>query len=189
MSSRRRKRDRPDAGALQAFAVECPACRTHAAVARSLVGRAARCPSCTATFLVPTPESAEAPVNEPLVFSEPPPPSTRRAAEEPHPTAVAPDAAATTTPFDTAGDDAPTSSPLEQSAAASTPPTTDSTAADGLAFHDPVKMIRVGGAEIELRRLTPEEKRIRRARRNVLILLVGAALLVALAVILGGHAR
>lgn len=58
-----------------------------------------------------------------------------------------------------------------------------------LAFREPVKTIRSGGAEIELRRLTPEERRLRRARRNLLFLVVGAALLVALVTLLGQGRR
>lgn len=54
-----------------------------------------------------------------------------------------------------------------------------------LEFREPVRSITVGDATIELRRLSPEEKQARRTRRNLLILVVGAAILFALVLALG----
>jgi hypothetical protein len=56
--------------------------------------------------------------------------------------------------------------------------------AEGMVFREPVKTIRSGGTVIELRRLSPEEIRTRRARRNLIILVAGAAILVALVMLL-----
>lgn len=173
------------------FAVECPSCRAHVAVTRDLVHRAVGCPSCRAAFVVPQvdedlPDPADAPhldavadtaaraalgqadqppgsraFDEPLVFTAPPPPSGRRCPAEP------PDIGAF------GGSPQP---------AATVPP-------NGLDFREPVKTVRSGGVEIELRRLSAEEKRRRRGLRNLLLLVVGAASLVALAVILGAGRR
>jgi hypothetical protein len=54
-----------------------------------------------------------------------------------------------------------------------------------LEFPEPIKCIDNGAQIIRLRRLTPEEKASRRARRNFIMLLVGLAILVALVLILG----
>jgi len=52
--------------------------------------------------------------------------------------------------------------------------------ADGgyVAVDDSVKTVRVKGEEVELRRLTPEEKARRRFRRNVVMWAIGALLLI-----------
>lgn len=62
-----------------------------------------------------------------------------------------------------------------------TPPATD----PELAFREPVRTIVSGDEVIELRRLTPEEKRLRQARRNAVMLLAGALLLILITVLLG----
>jgi hypothetical protein len=70
----------------------------------------------------------------------------------------------------------------DEAGAAATEPST-------LAFHEPVRTVAAGGTEIELRRLSPDERRARRAQRNLIILVVGAALLVALVVMLATGGR
>lgn len=235
---------RPAADVPPIFAVECPGCRAHVAVAGRLAGRAAGCPRCRAAFIVPVPGQEErrpprpeadgrraaadveapepraaerperpraapvlvepprpepprtAPVPaEPamsLVFSEPPVPSTRRR--------HGPSAGAATTTVVPAPAMAETvSTPPEHAAVADaigsaatlagTAPPAMAGVPGGLAFREPVRTVRSGGAEIELRRLTPDEKRARRARRNLIIFMIGAALLLALVVILGKVGR
>jgi hypothetical protein len=54
-----------------------------------------------------------------------------------------------------------------------------------LAFREPVRTIVSGDEVIELRRLTPEEKRLRQARRNMVMLLAGALVLILITVLLG----
>lgn len=171
------------------FAVECPTCRAHVAVARDLVGRAAACPACGAAFLVPAPATAsparhverpaahEEPVPDegPIAWHDPPPPVTRQRREAP-PAAAAETAVPGTPAVDSAVPEIP--------AAAA-----DTAGSGGFAFREPVKTIRSGGVEIELRRLTAEEKRVLRARRNLLLLVVGAALLVALVMVLSRGVR
>jgi len=171
------------------FAVECPGCRSHLAVHARMAGDGARCPTCRTAFLVPDvpspppPQVAPAPVetpvepapppavtasSEPVVFSEPPLPSTRLR--------VAPPAAEPPVPYDANGaerDEALAPAPADTS---SEPAPVD----PAIAFREPVKTILHGDQVLELRRLTPEERRLRRARRNLLILVIGAALLVAL---------
>ena len=49
--------------------------------------------------------------------------------------------------------------------------------ASELAFSEPVRTIRHGDTVIEIRRLTPEERRARRFRRNVLMVVVGVSIL------------
>ena len=56
----------------------------------------------------------------------------------------------------------------------------------GLQFQEPELMAGEGDDAVPLRRLTPEEKRLRRSRRNLLILIVGGGLLAALVQLLGG---
>jgi hypothetical protein len=106
--------------------------------------------------------------SEPVVFSEPPLPSTRLRA--------APPAAEPPGPSDanvTERDEALAPAPADTS---SEPAPVD----PALAFREPVKTILHGDQVLELRQLTPEERRLRRTRRNVLILVIGAALLVTL---------
>jgi len=280
MSRRHGKRKQPLFESNRPFAVECPTCRSHLAVAREIVGRVAGCPACHGVFVVPpaeftdpessasrhrdrrpalpaaadreptaapadtptrsdprsnpappasapagtsgparvrpehhapsaltpTPTTAPPPAatptpaattasavattrttDEPLVFSEPPPPSTRRRplesaawnADQPalQPTPVA---------ADRGQPDPVVAAPAADRPTAAAPAGDDAT---GLTFREPVKTVRTGSAEIELRQLSPEEKRTRRARRNILILVVGAALLVALVVVLGQGKR
>lgn len=211
---------RPEAADL--FVVECPLCRTHAAVGHGLVGREVGCPACRGRFLVPAPDApseprvaetatsgtisspiptpADAPVptpvtaalgtttadDAPIAWGEPPLPSTRTF-REPRPASPTPTVTASpTVTAATTGSDVP--EPREIDASGVAPPDAGA-APEGLALREPVKTIRVGGAEIELRRLSPEELRIRRGRRNLVILVVGAALLVAFVVILTSGRR
>lgn len=52
-------------------------------------------------------------------------------------------------------------------------------------FQEPVKTIGSGDAVIELHRLTPREKAARRARRNLIMLLLGVSILMAIVLIFG----
>jgi hypothetical protein len=55
----------------------------------------------------------------------------------------------------------------------------------GLVFRDPVRTIGDGSSTVELRRLTDEERRVRRARRNIFLLVAGGAVLIMLTVAFG----
>jgi len=54
-----------------------------------------------------------------------------------------------------------------------------------LEFTEPVKMVGSGGTLIELHRLTPREKSARRARRNLVMLVLGVSILMAIVLIFG----
>lgn len=120
-------------------------------------------------------------IEEPVAFSDPPVPVARiRAGQAPAAATVEP--ATSTSTWDATAVATPASPVQAPPTDERDPPTTPAT---NLAFRDPVKTIHSGNTTIEIRRLTPEEKRSRQARRNLLMLLVGAALLVALVVVLG----
>lgn len=185
-------------------AAGCPACRTMFRVPtpdresppatvspdrpkRKRRRPVAAAPTTDAASAAPT-EPAPAPREEPprhdapVVFTEPPPPRSRGR----HGTAA-----------DATGGDAPVDHSADRAAAPDSPAAfgvgtgrPDAASDSGaLAFREPVKTIRAGDAEIELRQLTPEERRTRRARRNLVLLVVGATLLVALATLLGRGGR
>jgi hypothetical protein len=54
-----------------------------------------------------------------------------------------------------------------------------------LAFDEPVTTVGSGDATITLRRLTPAEKASRRARRNLVMMLAGVSILMAIVLLLG----
>jgi hypothetical protein len=54
-----------------------------------------------------------------------------------------------------------------------------------LEFQEPVTTLTSGDELIELRRLTPEEKAARRARRNLIMLLTGVSILMTIVFFLG----
>lgn len=57
--------------------------------------------------------------------------------------------------------------------------------ANDLAFQEPVRTITSGGQVVTLRRLTPEEKAVRRGRRNLIMMLTGVSILMAIVLLLG----
>jgi hypothetical protein len=54
-----------------------------------------------------------------------------------------------------------------------------------LQFQDPVRTVGSGDQVITLRRLTPEEKAVRRTRRNLIMMLTGVSILMAIVFSLG----
>jgi len=54
-----------------------------------------------------------------------------------------------------------------------------------LAFDEPVTTVGSGDATITLRRLTPAEKASRRTRRNLIMMLAGVSILMAIVLLLG----
>jgi DNA-directed RNA polymerase subunit RPC12/RpoP len=54
-----------------------------------------------------------------------------------------------------------------------------------IALHEPVKKVAAGGREIELRRLSPEEKERRRFRRNLVVAGLGLFLLIVAMLVMG----
>lgn len=58
-----------------------------------------------------------------------------------------------------------------------------------LVFAEPVRTIRQGDRVIEIRRLTPEERRSRRFRRNLMMIVVGISILLAIVLVFGVPAK
>ncbi len=58
-----------------------------------------------------------------------------------------------------------------------------------LTFREPVRTIRQGDTVIELRRLTPEERKVRRFRRNLMMIVVAVSILLAIVLIFGVPAK
>jgi type IV secretory pathway VirB10-like protein len=58
-----------------------------------------------------------------------------------------------------------------------------------LQFREPVLSVGRRGHEKELRRLSPEERRVRRGRRNIVMLLVGVAVLLVLVLVISMQGR
>jgi hypothetical protein len=140
------------------FVIACPTCRGNLATLVGHGGRTGCCPLCAAIFLVPAAPS----VTEPPVSDHPPAvaaPATARPQPEPDPFAG-----------------------LEAAGEGSREPATVS---PGLVFRDPVRTIGDGSSTVELRRLTDEERRVRRARRNIFLLVAGGAVLIMLTVAFG----
>lgn len=148
------------------FVVECPTCRAAVAVKRTRAGSAAACPACSAGFLVPEPQLPGADFRGPAAgtMNAPPPPVAMESQDRDG----APDGFA-----------APTAADLVETS----PPVTD----PALRFREPVLLAGTGDDAVAVRRLSPEERRLRRTRRNVVILLVGGAILAALTFALGGR--
>jgi hypothetical protein len=143
------------------LAVACPACHGALAVTADLAGHAARCPLCASGFFVP--------------LRAPPP-------------EAAPLPAAAAVPVDPVGSSAADGSfgdlPVSfQSAPAAPQPRGE------LEFTEPVTMVGSGGTLIELHRLTPREKSVRRARRNLVMLVLGVSILMAIVLIFGTKPR
>ena len=54
-----------------------------------------------------------------------------------------------------------------------------------LDFREPVRTVRRGDTVIEIRRLTPEERQARRFRRNLMMIVIGVSILLAIVLIFG----
>jgi hypothetical protein len=56
-------------------------------------------------------------------------------------------------------------------------------------LQEPVKTVDVGGEEVELHRLTPEEKSRRRAFKNIIMAIIGIIILVGLGLFLKSFSK
>jgi hypothetical protein len=189
------------------FVVACPICQGQVAAAGGLCGNDACCPLCASLFHVPFPTPADR-----AALSAVPQPrggqpagvaedwggvirqlAPARQDRDPAPEPELP----TTTPaeFDLPEADAAPGRTVDQDpAAGSAEPATEGLpvvggtpldpAATELVFSEPVRTIRHGNTVIEIRRLTPEERRARRFRRNVLMIVVGVSILLATYILL-----
>jgi len=155
------------------LAVACPTCFGAIAVGSELLGHPAECPLCGQGFLLPLAGVADAPrqppaasptADAPAPLREPHPRKQRRASpQEP----VANDVA------NPPPDHAPEESQAPKAPAAE------------LQFQEPVRTVVSGDQVITLRRLTPEEKALRRTRRNVVTMLAGVSILMAIVLLFG----
>jgi hypothetical protein len=185
------------------FVIACPVCMGQVAATGSLCGQDACCPLCASLFHVPrplVPEQPAPPAAEPPQQKQPaglaedwggvirqlappvkdhgptpePAPTSFDLAEpvtEPPPTEAQPPSGSGVAP---AADGLPVlgGTPLD-------PPATE------LVFVEPVRTVRYGDTEIEIRRLTPTERRARRFRRNVVMVVVGVSILLAIVLVFG----
>lgn len=138
------------------FAVACPKCAAALAVGDDLVGALAVCPVCDGRFLVPEPEMP------------PPPPAVARSSAAQGASAAGADPAwreMATSLTESA------SQPVERHR--------------DMEFREPTLTVETEEGTLELRRLTDEEKQIRRGRRNLIMLLVGTTILIAITALLG----
>ena len=189
------------------FVIACPVCLGQIAATGSLCGHDACCPLCASLFHVPFPQVAAQPA--PPAAPEPPRPEEqpglaedwgrviRELAPPPkdrEPVAEVP--AAISTAFELPEDAAEPASPAARvsadgpvAPAAAGLPVVGGTPLDPVAtelvFSEPVRTVRHGETVIEIRRLTPEERRARRFRRNVLMVVVGVSILLAIVLVFG----
>lgn len=64
-------------------------------------------------------------------------------------------------------------------------PTLVAPADQELEFREPVRTVRHGDTVVEIRRLTPEERQARRFRRNLMMIVIGVSILLAIVLIFG----
>ena len=154
------------------LALACPTCFGAMAVGTDLLGKAAECPLCGCGFRVPLTGIADTP-SRPAVAASAASPAAEQPARPRHhhrettPNAPLPKPAgppATETTFD----EPPPQAPVKE-----------------LQFQDPVRTVGSGDQVIALRRLTPAEKAVRRTRRNLIMMLTGVSILMAIVFSLG----
>ena len=156
------------------LAVACPTCFGAIAVGADQLGQAAECPLCGCGFRVPVSAIADTPQQPALAASaastpaaEPPArPRKHRGESTPKPTPP--------TPASQPAPEAPFAQPQPQAAPVA-----------GLQFQEPVRTVGSGDQVITLRRLTPEERAVRRTRRNLIMMLTGVSILMAIVLVFG----
>lgn len=161
-------------------AIACPVCFGAVAAGPDLLGRAAECPLCGSGFRVPKASADDPParLSAPAEDGASTPQRRRRKRGSetrsssppgwPEPAERRP-----TFPYDP-----PLATEPEQPA-----PSTE------LQFQEPVRTIVSGDRVVTLHRLSPKEKSVRRARRNVIMLLTGVSILMAIVLLLGRKRR
>jgi hypothetical protein len=154
------------------LALACPTCFGAMAVGTDLLGKAAECPLCGGGFRVPLTGIADTP-SQPAVAASPASPATEPLARPrqhhreatPH---LPPPKTASPLSKENAFDEPSPQAPVKE-----------------LQFQDPVRTVGSGDQVIALRRLTPEEKAVRRTRRNLIMMLTGVSILMAIVFSLG----
>jgi hypothetical protein len=182
--------DHPDP--LQAIA--CPACFGAMAVGPDLLGRAAECPLCGSGFRVPSagvgdppPRLASPPADDKSMPRRRRPKRVSETRSSVPPEAAEPAPRRSSFPYEPprAAEPDPAPPPEPADGEASPPPTRPAE----MQFQEPVRTIVSGDRVVTLHRLSPEEKSVRRARRNVVMLLTGVSLLMAIVLLLGRKRR
>jgi hypothetical protein len=156
------------------LAVACPTCFGAIAVGTDLLGQAADCPLCGRGFRVPVAGVADAP--RPSAWAAP--------------AAVAPSTTPPARPRKHRGEAAPEPPPYEpvSQPAPEDPvaePQPQAAPVAELQFQEPLRTVLSGDHVITLRRLTPEEKAVRRGRRNLIMMLTGVSILMAIVLLFG----
>jgi hypothetical protein len=170
------------------FVIACPTCFGHVAAPAGMAGRPGCCPLCASAFEVPEPRLNVAPTPPaPAREIAPEPPPQPAPAAEPAAPAASPAAVVEPEPVPAAAAEAQPAATFSSEPVAE--PTASPVDASGFQFREPVKVVGRGPTAIQLRRLTDEERRVRRGRRNIIFLLVGAALLIVLTLVLGTPRR
>lgn len=169
-------------------AVACPACFGAVAVSQELLGQAAECPLCRSGFRVPLPGWNEPPPRAPAAFAGGSSPSEARPRRRGRSTAPreSPNLEPPTEWSSSAGHKPPhlpEPEPVPKDGTGE--PQTATAPAGEMELHEPVRTIGSGDRVITLHRLTAEEKTARRARRNVIMLLGGVSILMAIVLLLG----
>lgn len=168
------------------MAVACPTCFGAIAVGTELLGQAAECPLCSRGFRVPLTGVADAPQQPASAAGDA---TTATAARQPHhrrETSPEPPRHEQPGRAELAGQTEPASqtgsaNQAEPSDAVAGPPAPMAE----LHFQEPVRTVGSGDQMIMLRRLTPEEKAVRRARRNLIMMLTGVSILMAIVLLFG----
>jgi hypothetical protein len=160
------------------FVVACPVCQGQIAATASLRGHGACCPLCASLFRVPFPR-AEAPARQSLSQSprQPQPAGTATGLGEDWGTVIE--------KLSPPRLERESSAPVDEVPIAAFEPPVAEPAPAEMAFREPVRTVRLGGEVIEIRRLSPEERRSRRFRRTLLTIAVGISILLAIVVLFG----
>ena len=154
------------------LALACPTCFGAMAVGTDLLGQAAECPLCGCGFRVPLTGIADTP-SQPVVAASAASPATEPPAR---PRQQHREATPHLPPTKTAGP------PSKENALDEPSPQAP---VKELQFQEPVRTVGSGDQVIALRRLTPEEKAVRRTRRNLIMMLTGVSILMAIVFSLG----
>jgi hypothetical protein len=178
------------------FVIACPVCLGQVAATGSLCGSHACCPLCACLFQVPYP-AVTRPHDQPVTAPLDQPPAgiaedwTRvirqlaRPPQDPAPQPI-PELSAE---FELPAGMTDSAETAEDPGARPAQPGVDGLPIDPsameLVFTEPVRTVRHGTTVIEIRRLTPEERRARRFRRNVLMIVVGVSILLAIVLVFG----
>ena len=155
------------------LAVACPTCFGAIAVGSELLGHPAECPLCGQGFLLPVAGVADTPRQPPAASPTADAPAPVR---EPHPRKqrhAPPQEPVANDVASPPPERAPDESQAQKAPAAE------------LQFQEPVRTVVSGDQVITLRRLTSEEKALRRTRRNVVMMLCGISILMAIVLLFG----